>query len=494
MELSPEQQKAQDQRDFYHAWGWLLGVTALGALVGLIYYLGTEQSPWFKVAAVAELVAALCWFIDAFTGDPYRKRTHAVILSYFFVVVSLLLLAVPTFGGGKAIGSEPIGILPGCVRDAEMKELSCERVPTKTAAIPAAGDAKAQAQPKGGEKASPGQPKSEKPGESQKTEAQAADQRLNNQWLINIGGVVSPQGTSASSTAPKACGKEASCPVYVSGGIAVPLYFVILALIGGAISLSRRVPEIQKRSENGYVGTQAESKLQPETVREMLAFQILQFISAPLIAVTAYQIIRPEAMASSAALAFMCGFGSETILLMIRGVANGLKPQSVTPASTGTVSGTVTDGGQPVAKIQVSVTGTALKANTDDNGSYAIREVPVGDREIVASERNRSGKAAASVQSGQTVTADIRLQRTGSVAGRVTNASGNPLKEATVAVVSQPSLKAVTDAAGKYTIERVPVGQHEIGAKHTEGQATAVGTAQAQVVFDQPAACDIVVR
>jgi len=415
MELSPEQ-KAQDERDFYHAWGWLLGVTALGAVVGLIYYLWTEQSVWFKVTAAAEMVAALCWFIDAFTGDPYRKRTHAVILSYFFVVVSLLLLTVPTFVGSKSIGGEPIGILPGCVPEADMKELNCTK--SKPVATSATGEGKVQPKAKSGEKAAPAQPKSGTPGANQKTDPQDAGQALNNQWLINIGGVISPQDAPA----PKVCGKDAPCRMYVTGGISVPLYFVILALIGGAISLSRRVPEIQKYSENGYVGTPTEPKLQPEVVRERLAFQILQFISAPLIAVTAYQIIRPDTMAGSAALAFTCGFGSETILLMIRGVANGLKPQNIAPAVSG-----------------------------------------------------------------------AGLQRTGSVKGKVTNKAGNPLEAAAVTVSSQPSLRAVTNAAGEYTIERVPVGQQEIKAEHTTGQTSTTGTKAVTVESDKKADCDIIV-
>jgi carboxypeptidase family protein len=404
--LTPEEQKQQDQMDFYYAWAWLLGVIALGAVVALIYY-STEPANRLRVfATFGETVAVVCWFIYAFTGDPYRKRTNAVILSYFFVIVSLLLFTVPTFVSGKSIGGEPIGIVSGCVLMTEAKELLCKTPETPPAQTSAAAEGKAPPKPQGAAKA----PSGSKAGESQKT--RGAEQPQNNQWLINIGGVTRPQET-ISSTSGNVCGQGLPCGtnLYVSGGIAVPLYFVILALIGGAISLSRRVPEIQKRSENNYVGTPNEPKLQPEEVRESLAFQVLQFISAPLIAVTAYQVIRPDGMAASAALAFACGFGSETILLMIRGVANGLKPQSLTPASTGIASGTVTESGNKlVPNAQVSVAGTALKSKADEKGAYTIREVPVGEREIVATEGTRSGKVRVSVQAGQTVTGNIELK------------------------------------------------------------------------------------
>src|SRR5439155_8420943 len=108
--------------------------------------------------------------------------------------------------------------------------------------------------------------------------------------------------------------------VHVRGGLVVPLYFVIVSLMGGAVGLLRRVPEIQRRSEHDYVGTEKEPKLLPGEVRERLGFQIIQFISAPLIAVTAYHAIAPESRTASVALAFTSGFASESILLMIRGI------------------------------------------------------------------------------------------------------------------------------------------------------------------------------
>ncbi|MCK5353608.1 MAG: hypothetical protein KAJ63_00705, partial [Methyloprofundus sp.] len=108
----------------------------------------------------------------------------------------------------------------------------------------------------------------------------------NLQWLFNIGGRV-------------VCGKYRLDTCEITGGLVVPLYFVVLALLGGAISLTRRVPEYQKRSAENYQGTvnAKESFMSYEQVRESLAFQIIQFISAPLIAIVAYHLIEPTEQA-----------------------------------------------------------------------------------------------------------------------------------------------------------------------------------------------------
>src|SRR5215467_3394307 len=133
MSLTPEQQDKQDQFDFYIAWACLLGVIALGAVGALIYHHWADQ---FQAVPLIVIVAVACWFIYAFTGDPYRKRTNAVILSYFFVIGSLLLLTVPTFGRDRPIGGQPIGILSGCVLETAAKEVQCDKEkPTQPSAM-----------------------------------------------------------------------------------------------------------------------------------------------------------------------------------------------------------------------------------------------------------------------------------------------------------------------------------------------------------------------
>lgn len=71
------------------------------------------------------------------------------------------------------------------------------------------------------------------------------------------------------------------------GGLVIPLYLVILSLIGGAVSLTRRVPELQKQSDPSYTPAQNAPRLSPGILREYLVFQIVQFVSAPMLAAVA---------------------------------------------------------------------------------------------------------------------------------------------------------------------------------------------------------------
>jgi hypothetical protein len=263
----------------------------------------------FKVCLLASFACAGGWFAYAFTGDPAPKRQAQVTFAYFFVIGSFAVLTIPPFVTSQAIGSELIGIVSGCVADAEgAAQLRCD--PDRRP-LPATGE---QVQGKG---------------------VAAA----HNQWLVNLGGALRRQSDAACvPTRPGECTLGSSGNrVDITGGLVVPLPLVIIALFGGAVSLSRRVPEIQKRSEPGYVGTAAEPAIDARQAREQLVFQMMQFVSAPLIAITAHQVIEPAGQASAVALAFLAGFGSETILLMIRGVAEGIRPRIVSQPAPATV-------------------------------------------------------------------------------------------------------------------------------------------------------------
>ena len=133
------------------------------------------------------------------------------------------------------------------------------------------------------------------------------------QWVVNIGGAIQS--------------KQESPLVRVTGGLVVPLYAVVLSLMGAAVSMTRRVPEIQRRLSPGdpeYINF--------DQARERLVFQIMQVISAPLIAITAYYLVNPESRASTIVLSFASGFSSETVLLLIRAILEKLQPESSTPA------------------------------------------------------------------------------------------------------------------------------------------------------------------
>jgi hypothetical protein len=343
----------------------------------------------FNLFLLLAVATAGLWIAYAFTGDPYERRGEMVRFAYFFVVSSLTLLSIPPLVKSQAIGTEPIGIVSGCVKDTKADQLRCQ---------------------------------------SSNGDANSTQQQVNgyrNQWLVNIGGTLESQNKPSELckdyvSNPRQSGPRIppECKVgspqnraVISGGLVVPFPFVIIAMFGGAISLSRRVPEIQKRSETDYVSTPTDPALQPGEVRELLAFQILQFVSAPLIAITAHQVIQPETQATSVALAFMSGFGSEAILLMVRGVFNGISHKTLTPAAamTGEVGGVVRDVQGPVANMEVGVAGTAHRTKTDTNGNYLIRDVPIGGREVVVRKGNQESRASVAVVAGQTAVCDLAL-------------------------------------------------------------------------------------
>ena len=170
----------------------------------------------------------------------------------------------------------------------------------------------------------------------------------------------------------------------VNGGLAVPFYIIILSMIGAAISLTRRIPEYQKQAVAHYVGTEAAPKLTPRLLREYLVFQIVQFISAPFLAIVAYLIVEPETTPSVVALAFAAGFASETVLLWVRGVVDKINPDVSLVVHKGSVVGTVPDMISKSAKdlekeLSIKIVGHHdLQTYYTDNGQFVINDVPEG--------------------------------------------------------------------------------------------------------------------
>ena len=129
--------------------------------------------------------------------------------------------------------------------------------------------------------------------------------------------------------------------IIVHGGVTVPFYFILLSLLGAAVSMTRRVPEYQKRFLDD-----ADEFWAPEA-RQRLVFQILQFLSAPVIAMTAYALIMPAGTTGSIALAFASGFSSESILLAITSLANSLETRAFAPPGTAPADGRAPDRPRP---------------------------------------------------------------------------------------------------------------------------------------------------
>ena len=193
------------------------------------------------------------------------------------------------------------------------------------------------------------------------------------QWLINIGGTVI-SGDSAKTAAPAMTAKSGtidnSGPLAgtnvavvaassqgtgqqgpdlgprVSGGIAVPLYLVLLAMFGAAVNLTRRVPEIQKKAESLKLGddmglleapfrllfgqpgqnTTTESRESWADIRRELVQNYLYLLSAPVLAVAVYyilQIVANEVTQPVLVLgSFAAGLASESIIKYVMDFAD----------------------------------------------------------------------------------------------------------------------------------------------------------------------------
>ena len=338
------------------------------------------------LGGVGLIVLAICFplffWVDVNTDDAQKneKRVSRLILySYSVAALSLIgsllpFLFIPSSFPGlyKRMLSSPVGIVLGCTQPDESQNqlgaLDCTTPPYR-------------------------------------------------QWVVNIGGMivreediertgqnVRPNASLTNSTLQSAT---------IQGGLVIPLYFVVLSLIGGAISLTRRVPEYQRRYSVSYVPTEDKPKLDRATVREFLAFQILQFISAPLLAVVAYFLISPESKAALVALGFTAGFASEAVLLMTRALVEKISPANTIATQTGAVSGEVVDAASNnalLANASIAVVGKPnLVTQTDARGHFVIDGVAIGDQAIEALVAGRSSVIKVSIVGGKTAVGHITL-------------------------------------------------------------------------------------
>jgi len=317
-----------------------------------------------------------------------QRRTW-MIFAYSFMLVSLLVPGyIFSTGWHPAEGTSardsdrfinldhPMSVFVGCSLDDLMdgtKELSCFPIEKPTGANGPPDAAKGASTP-----------------------TQSA-------WVLNLGGHV----TNASD-----CDKKDSATVcQVRGGLLVPLYVIILALMGGSISLTRRLPEYQKRANPEYLSTDDEPKLSQHEFREYLVFQIAQFVSAPLIAVLAYYLVEPSTRQASVALAFTAGFTSESILLMVRAVTEKVSPTDAQPKS-GTITGVITIGDVPAKNAEISLTASShIRAVADDAGVYVLGNVPIGEHGITVSPASITDNVEA-------ITGSVKVERAQEVVKR----------------------------------------------------------------------------
>lgn len=269
----------------------------------------------------------------------------------------------------RTLRERPIAVFIGCTLDSKAKNLRCEEPKKENAPGPSG----AELTPSGdGQSKPPTQP-------VQPTQA-ISSVSVGHAWVINIGGYLQECNLGEESSE---YGKSFTCKV--RDGLLIPLYFIILALMGGSISLTRRLPELQKQVGTEHVATPTQPKLTQYEFREYLIFQMVQFISAPFLAILAYYLIEPNNTTQAVVLAFTAGFASETILLMIRSLANKITPETTKLPQYGSVAGIVTyvNPEKPADKLEVLVSELPqIQSITDEKGFYVLSNIPVGEHSI----------------------------------------------------------------------------------------------------------------
>ncbi len=310
------------------------------------------------LASTSLAMVTAFWFIRCFTGDAQRRITDIFVFAYAFTIGSFALLVLPFVSEPPStVGARPasLELLRACVRSSSMGGLGAV-----SAVVMCPGDdPKAQKWPSrhnnAGNAGNAGEEEQVYGGEVRYTlmlaiggvtavvvDADAPVPKPADTAASAVAATAASAASAASATSPDSatsaagCGTQSGsaedCPIRrhseVMGGLAVPFFVLVMAFIGGAVSLSRRIPEYQRRMHPSYVATDKESKLQAFQAREYVVFQIMQLVSAPFLAVATWFIVSPASLTSAATLAFGTGFASEPLLLMIRGLVEGIRPGS----------------------------------------------------------------------------------------------------------------------------------------------------------------------
>ena len=315
----------------------VLFVLAVALIFGLDSFMATCMSNTKKVALSGGLFLGLA-FLYLFTGEICRTKMTAMVMFCYLITGLALLASVLPFVMGEAFWSQagdqfektPIRVIEACLIEPPNTNLPDEI---------ACGN----------------------------------DGKRHHQWVVSIGGSIilnASTNTQVSSQPAKTAAADASAKlaippvtgdclannnrhpncdisentrVAIEAGLVVPLYVIVLSLMGGAVSMTRRVPEYQRRLNCWYPATglaagagqgdedapdcgDGQKALHPTCAREFLVFQMMQVLSAPLLAMTAYFVFPPTTPALSVVLGFIAGFASETILLRIRGLSELLSP------------------------------------------------------------------------------------------------------------------------------------------------------------------------
>lgn len=451
---------------------------------------------WPFVVFVALALAYSAWFISCFTGDPSgEKKRQSFRFAYAFTITAFVVLMIPVANPWQPDVIGPISLVRGCVLAPASDESSvpsairCARAemdflppevrssyrqansaqPASAGAV-AASEAPASAPDEAAGKTDVPVQQYENC-DSAKVSSRPCIEGHSYPWLVTLGGFNGviiqenrllagqkkarasvPASSTKTSAQPASSVSDASLSSAISGaegprsfalrgsivqgGFVVPFYVVLLALVGGAVSLARRIPEYQKRSVEGYLPTLKQPALNDIEVREVVVFQIMQLISAPFIAVVAFYTIAPNTMSSAIGLAFLSGFASELILLQVRGVIEGLQPHSTSSTN-------------PVNKPESSLTGN----NADPSEQTPAPVTKGGD----------SQQDDATVEGASATGA--------TVSGTIVDPAGKPISGAMVQVVNS-TVSAVSDNDGRFSLANAPSGEQHMAIKKGDQQTS----------------------
>ncbi|MEW9533843.1 S8 family serine peptidase [Microbispora sp. NPDC049125] len=151
-----------------------------------------------------------------------------------------------------------------------------------------------------------------------------------------------------------------------------------------------------------------------------------------------------------------CGGTAADNYVWGEGMLDAYAAVKATPAGElGTLTGTVTSGGSPLAGATVRITGPLDRTvPTAQDGSYSLPRLLNGDYQITVKKfAYDDATATVTVTTGQTATKDLSLtaQAMSTVSGTVTTV-GLPEAGATVSAAGTPA-RAVTDAQGRYRLQ-----------------------------------------
>ena len=166
--------------------------------------------------------------------------------------------------------------------------------------------------------------------------------------------------------------------------------------------------------------------------------------------------------------------------------ANQTTQQDLNLVTGGSVTGLVTNSGQPVssAEVFISAANGNFSTATGADGRYRFDSVAIGPFAVTATDVSgmRGRTTGAVTVSGQTVTANIQLIATGTVTGTIFRAGGTtPVAGAQVSVYDNNFFgnligTTTSDAQGRYTVDFVPVGGFRVEvlepATGDQGRAT----------------------